>query len=458
MPTDLQTSSERLDKDRVRLRVEAPESSLKPALDAVYRRWAGEIKVGGFRKGKVPRQIIDARVGPEVIREEALREALPDLYREALAAEDLEAIAPPEIEVLEFDPGAPLLFEATVDVRPEVAVPDLPSISVEAPPSEVTDEDVDEQLDRLRDQFAELEPVGREARRGDFVLIDLNGYRHDEPVEGASAPDYLYEVGSRSGPPRLDDELEGARPGAILKFNDTIPAGELAGQDISFTVLVKEVKVKRLPPLDDELAKTMGEFDTLAELRDDVRSRLAPVKTNMVREEIANLALSALVDASGLEPPEKLVEQELEHRLEHFADDLQRAGLTMDDYTERANLTELEIRRDIRRQVERSVKAELLLEEIARIERFEVTEDDVGREIALLAHRTGRDAKEVAEQVVNAGRLGSIAADIMRRKALDHVVEAINVAGRPTEEPATDRLGGTPQTDEREREVEAHPT
>jgi trigger factor len=449
--------TDRLDKDRVKLRVEAPESSLGPALDAVYRRWAGEIKVAGFRKGKVPRQIIDARVGPEVIREEALRDALPDLYREALAAEGLEAIAPPEIEVLEFDAGSPLRFEAVVDVRPEVRVPDLGSISVEAPPSDVTDDEVDEQLDRLREGFAELEPVGREARRGDFVLIDLKGYRHDEPVEGASAPDYLYEVGSQSGPPRLDEELEGARPGAILKFNDTIPAGELAGEDISFTVLVKEVKVKRLPPLDDELAKTMGEFDTLAELKEDVRERLAPVKRGMVREEIATRALAALVDASDLEPPEKLVDGELEHRLEHFEEDLKRAGLTMAEYTQRADVTELEVRRDIRQQVERSVKAELLLEEIARNERFDVTEEDIGREVALLAHRSGRDPKEVAEQVVNAGRLGSLAADIMRRKALEFVVEAINVAGRPAEEPLpADRFGDTPESDE--QEAEAHPT
>ncbi|HEX2294781.1 MAG TPA: trigger factor [Actinomycetota bacterium] len=455
MPTDLQISSERLDKGRVKLRVEAPEASLKPALDAVYRRWAGEIKVSGFRKGKVPRQIIDARVGPEVIREEALRDALPDLYRDALEAEELEAIAAPEIEVLEFDAGRPILFEAVVDVRPEVRVPDLASISIDAPPSEVTEEEVDEQLDRLREGFAELEPVGREARRGDFVLVDLKGYRHDEPVEGASAPDYLYEVGSRTGPPRLDEELEGARPGAILKFNDTMPGGDLAGEEISFTVLVKEVKVKRLPPLDDELAKTMGEFDTLDELKDDVRSRLEPVKRGMVRDEIANRALSALVDASDLEAPEKLVEGELSHRLEHFEEDLKRAGLTMADYTQRANVTELEVRRDIRSQVERSVKAELLLEEIARTERFDVTEEDIGREVALLAHRTGRDPKEVAEQVVNAGRLGSLAADIMRRKALEYVVEAINVTGRPTEEPpTTDRLGGTPEQDE----AEAHPS
>jgi trigger factor len=395
----------------------------------------------------VPRQIIDARVGPEVIREEALRDALPDLYRAALVSEELEAIAPPEIEVIEFDAGAPILFEATVDIRPQVEVPDLEAISIDAPPAEVTDEELDEQLERLRDRFAELEPTAREARRGDFVLVDLKGYRYDEPVEGASAPDLLYEVGSRTGPPKLDEELEGTRPGAIVKFNDTMPpeSGELSGQEISFTVLVKEVKSKKLPPLDDELAKTMGEFETLDELKADLRGRLGDVKKGMIREEIANRALAALVEASDLEPPEKLVEAELEHRLEHFEEDLKRSGLTMDDYTSRANLTELEIRRDIRRQVERSVKAELLLEEIARTKRFDVTEEDIGREVALLAHRSGRDAKEVAEQVLNAGRLGSLAADIMRRKALEHVVETINVAGRPTEEPF-------------EEEVEAHPS
>jgi trigger factor len=192
----------------------------------------------------------------------------------------------------------------------------------------------------------------------------------------------------------------------------------------------------------------MGEFDTLDELREDIRSRLAPVKRGMVDEEIANRAITALVDAADLEPPQKLVDEELEHRLEHFEEDLKRAGLTMDEYTKRADLTELEIRRDMRRGVERSVTAELLLEEIARTESFDVTEEDIGREVALLAHRSGRDPKEVAEQVVNAGRLGSLAADIMRRKALEYVVEAINVTGRPAEEPSAPP----------ELEAEAHPS
>jgi len=437
--TALSTTAERVGKDQVKLRVEVPEQALEPALAGVYRRWAKEIKVPGFRAGKVPRQLIDARVGPEAIREEALRDALPDLYREALRAEDLEAIAPPDIAVTSYEAGSPLVFEATVDVRPEIDLPNLASISVTAPSADVTEADIDEQLERLRDRFAELEPVGREARRGDFVLIDLKGYQHDEPVDGASAPDFLYEVGSMQGPPKLDDELQGTRPGAILKFTDSVhihredePEHDHSNMtDIAFTVLVKEVKAKKLPPVDDDFAKTVGEFDSLDDLRADLRARLADVKAGAVEDELRALALQALVDASELEPPEKLVEGEFNHRLEHVEEDLRRAGMTLGDYATRSGTTELEIRGDMRTQAARSVKAELLLEEVARREQIDVSQEDIGLEIAYAAARAQRDPKEVAEQVVADGRLGALAGDILRRKALDNVVESIEVMGRP---------------------------
>ena len=433
---DLHTTAERVDKDRVRLRVEVPEAALTASIASVYRDLAQQIKVPGFRKGKVPRQIIDQRVGPAFVRNEALKEAMPDIFRRALEAEDLEAVSAPDIEVLEFDAGSPIVFEATVEVRPEVEVPDLSAIRIEAPPSEVTDEDLKEQLERLRDRFAELEAVGREARRGDFVLIDLKGYVHDELVEGASAPDFLYEVGSRSGPPKLDEELEGNRPGAILKFNATPPegSGEFAGQELSFTVLVKEVKAKKLPALDDEFAKTVGEFETLDALREDLRERLGDVKKGMVAEEIRGRALEAIVDASRLDPPASLVESEFEHRLEHLEEELERGGSSVADYSSRAGVTELELRRDLREGAEASVKAELLLEQIAREQELSVTEEDVGREVALAAARTGGDPEDLAKQLVESGRLRSVVADIMRRKALDYVVDKINVVNRPAEE------------------------
>lgn len=427
----MHTSSEPLDRGRVKLRVEVEEAALDPSLEGAYRRWAGQIKVPGFRKGKVPRQIIDARVGPDTVRQDALRDALPGLYREALAAEGLEAIAPPAIDVVTFEHGSPLVFEATVDVRPEIRVPDLASIDVEAPPSQVSDADVDEQLDRLRDRFAELETVTREVRRGDFALIDLKGYRNDELVEGASAPDLLYEVGSRSGPPKLDDELEGNRPGAILKFSDVVPGQE---GEVSFTVLLKEVKAKKLPPADDELAKTVGDFDTLDELKDDLRVRLSQVKETMAEQELRALALRALVDASDLDPPEKLVESEFEHRLAHLEEDLRRAGMTLAEYGRQTQLTELEIRRDVREEAAKSVTAELLLEEIARTNEIQVGEEDLGREIAFAAARAERDPKEVAEELISSGRVSAVAADIMRKKALDFVVDHVNVTGRKADE------------------------
>ena len=439
----LQTTSEVLEKDRVKLRVEVPEARLVPAIDAAYRRWANDIKLPGFRKGKIPRQLIDARVGKDVVREEALRDALPDLYIEALRAEDVEAIAPPDVEVVRFEEGEPIVFEATVDIRPEIPLPDLASVQVESPPSDVTDDDVDEQLERLRDRFAELEPIGREARRGDFVLIDLKGYQHDQPVEGASAPDYLYEVGSHSGPPKLDDELEGARPGAILKFTDEVHIhhgdedphdhDHSSTETISFTVLVKEVKTKKLPELNDEFAKTVGEFDTLDALKDDLRQRLVEVKRNLAEQELRGRVLEAIVDDSPFEPPEKLVEGEFDHRLQHLEADLARAGMTMDAYATQANTTELEIRRDIRIQAQRAVKAELLLEEIARDQDLNVTDEDIGREVALAAAQSGRDPGEVAQNLVDSGRVSAVASDVLRRKALDYAVRSVNVTGTGTD-------------------------
>jgi trigger factor len=442
MPQTLTTTAERIGKDRVKLRIEVAEDALRPAIDAAYKRWSQQIRVPGFRKGKVPRALIDSHVGPGAVRAEAIEDALPGLLRDALKENDLEAIAPADIDNLEgVDGEGPLVFEATVDVRPEITLPDLSSIEVEAPPSEITDDDVDEQLERLRDRFAELESVSREARNGDFVLIDLKGYRHDQPVEGASAPDYLYEVGSHSGPAKLDAELGGAKAGTILKFTDDVhihgddePEHDHSSmEEISFTVLVKDVKTKKLPPLDDDFAKTVGEFESLDALKDDLRTRLVDVKKGIVEQEVRSKALEAFVKAIDLEPPEKLVESEFDHRLEHFEDELKRSGATLDDYARQAQLTELEIRRDIREQAGRSVKADLLLEEVARTQELDVGQDDLAQEIAMLAARMGRDPKEVADQLVQGGRLNAVAADVLRRKALDWVVGNVKVIGLPSD-------------------------
>ena len=435
MNSSLTTTSERIEDNKAKLRVEVPEASLKPALDAAYRRWANDIKVPGFRKGKVPRQLIDSRVGAEAVREEALREALPDFYVEAMGAEELEAIAPPDIQVVTFETGEPIVFEATVDLRPEVTIPDLASVSVEAPSAEVSDDELNEQLDRLRDRFAELETIGREARRGDYVVIDLKGYRGEELVEGMSSPELLYEVGSQQGPPKLDGEVEGTKPGDILKFTDSVPRTEASSdepqeqEDISFTVLVKEVKAKKLPALDDEFAKTVGEFDSLDALKEDLSERLGDYQRQVVDQQVRNLVLERFIEASDLQPPERLVEDELGHRMSHVEEDLAGAGITLAQYAEQTGSTELEMRAEMRTQAELSVKAELLLEEVVRTQDIKIDDEDLGREIAYLAAQTETEPGELAKQLASSGRLRGVVADIMRRKALDYVVENANVTG-----------------------------
>ena len=464
MNTSLTTTSERLETNKAKLRVEVPEASLKPALDAAYRRWSNEIRVPGFRKGKVPRQLIDQRVGPEAIREEALRDALPDLYVSALESEKLEAIAPPEIEVVTFESGVPIVFEATVDLRPEFVLPDYSDITVEAPSSEISDEDLNDQLDRLRERFAELETIGREARKGDFVVIDLKGYRGDELVEGVSAPDLLHEIGSDQGPPKLNDEVEGSKPGDILKFTDTVGegAGELAGSgsasdgpqeemEVSFTVLVKEVKAKKLPELDDEFATNVGEFESLEDLKDDLRQRLGDYQRQVAEQQVRNLVLERFVDAAALEAPERLVDDEVKHRMEHVEQDLAGAGLTFEQYAEQTGSTELELRSEVREQAAQSVKAELLLEEVVRKADIKVDDDDLGREIAYLAAQTNTEPGELAKQLASSGRLRGVVADIMRRKALDHMVEQVNVVGL---EPRLEAIGDSTEDDDSQEQLQ----
>lgn len=462
MNTSLTTTAERLEPNKAKLRVEVPEASLKPALDAAYRRWANEIKVPGFRKGKVPRQLIDQRVGPEAIREEALRDALPDLYVSALESEELEAIAPPEIEVVSFESGVPIVFEATVDLRPEFELPEYSDITVEAPSSEVGDEDLNDQLDRLRDRFAELETIGREVRQGDFAVIDLKGYRDGELVEGMSAPELLYEVGSRQGPPKLDDEVVGSKPGDILKFNDRVPQnpteqgipdGSQEELDISFTVLVKEVKAKKLPDLDDEFAKSVGEFETLDALKDDLRQRLGDYQYQLAQQQVRSLVLERFVEAADLEAPERLVDDEVKHRMEHVEQDLASAGITLEQYAEQTGSTELEVRADIRTQAAMSVKAELLLEEVVRKADIKVDDDDLGREIAYLSAQSNTEPGELAKQLASSGRLRGVVADIMRRKALDHVVEQVNVIGL---EPPAGAADDSNQEEDSKQEDESH--
>ncbi len=448
----MESTVEESGRHTVVLTVEVPPEEFARDLDRAYRRIGQQIKVPGFRKGHVPRKIIDAQIGRDAVMQEFIDDALPQYYSEAVREHELAPIADPEISLEKSDEGQPLVFSATVEVRPRLQLEGWREdiADVEPPDATVTDSDVDQFVDRLRDRFAEVETVGRPAQRGDYVLADIRGTVHGEEIPELTLPDQLYEVGSGQLVPRLDEELESTTAGQILKFNAVLPErfGERVGEEVTFQVLVKEVKAKKLPAVDDEFAKMASEFDTLQELRDDLREKLGEAKAAEARGEFRDRLLRALVDQVDIELPERLVDHETEHRVQEATRRAERAGLTLEQVLEAQEWDELRFRSDARAHATRAIKSDLVLEAIARQENVTVTAEEIASAVQDLAQALGRDPKEVAKTIERTGQVTSLAGDIIRSKALDLLVEAAEGDRGPTsEEPADTRPEGTEAPD-----------
>jgi trigger factor len=447
----MQTTFEEVAKHRVRLRIDVSAQEAKPTMDLAYRHVAGSVNIPGFRKGKVPRKVVDAQVGRGAVLKEFLQHALEEFYVKALREHELAPIADPEfddVDIGDVENGG-FRFSATVDVRPrlEFQESDYKGVRVERPRAEVFEREVDEQLDRLRERFTELEVVGHPARRGDYVMADIRAYIHEQEVPEASGQDILYEVGSHALLPELDAELEGKRKGDILKFNATLPDqfGAHAGKEVAFQVLVKEVKAKKLPPLDDDFAKTSSEFDSLHELREDIRTKLGGLKEAAVDAAIRDRALQALTAKVDAEVPDRLVDRETESRVRRASERAERQGTTLEAVLQASDVDELQFRSDARSHAIRAIKADLALEAVARAEEIQVTKEDLDRVIGELAKELGRDAKQVRRSLESTGQVTSLASDIIRGRALDLVVEhaeLVDEPGRATEsEPAVESEG-----------------
>jgi trigger factor len=427
----MQTTVENTDKHTVKLTIEVPVDEFTKDLDRAYRSISNQVKIPGFRKGKVPKQIIDAQIGRDVVREEFLSSSVPTYFRDAVREEDLAPISDPEIQLEQVEDDKPLIFTATVEVRPrlELAPADYEGLKVAKPATDVTDEEIDEWVDRLRERFAELEPADRPVRAEDFVTADVRSTVHGEDVPEASRTDYLYFVGSGEFGPKLDDELIGKKPGDILKVTDVLPErfGELGGTEVSIQVLLKDVKQRKLPEADDEFAKTASEFDTLTQLRDDLRERLVEMKEREAEGVIRDRALEAMIETVTVDLPDSLIDEETEHRISHARERAERAGLTLEQVLESQGWDEARLREDSRDHAIRAIKSDLVLEGIARSEKLEVTADEIGAQISVLAQAYGREPKELAKALDRSGQVVTLAGDIIRGKALDLLVERADI-------------------------------
>lgn len=425
----MKTTVERESPTKVRLLVEVEPSEIDKLTSDTVRKLSQEFKVPGFRKGKVPRQVLESRMGKDAIRQRMLEDSLPRLYTDAAKEESLRPVATPDIEVTDFD-GDSLSFTATVEVRPEVHLPNYREMEIERPSAKATREEIDDRLDVLRKRFATLDPVARNAEPGDHLLIDVKTSIHDQKIDEASANDFMYELGSGTLAPELDTELTGKRAGDIVKFNTILPerlSKDHGGEEVTMTVIVKEVNAKRLPEIDDEFAKTASEFDTIEELEGEIRDRIEEYKGVQADREIRNRLLDELIDLAAVPVPESLVQAEADARMEALLREVRQHGMSLPDYLEVLKMNEDELRAAQRRAAERSIGADFLLDEIAKAEGMNVTRAELDEEVERLSKRAGKTPDELRRDIVQAGRVEALAGDILRRKVLDYLVEQANI-------------------------------
>ncbi len=440
-PMAVTTSVEPLEGNKIRLHVAIPAADFERAIDAAFRKLAHEVKLPGFRPGKAPRRLLEARLGTEVARDQALRDSLPEYYAEAVVSESIDVIAPPEIDITAGEDDGDVEFDAVVEVRPEVVLEGHDALRIEIPAPEVPADAVDGQLDMLRERFADLEDSGTPLVDGDYAEIDVKGYVHDESIEGLTATDYLYEIGSGIVVPELDTELHGKRPGDILKFNATLPErfGERAGDEVSFQVLVKETKRKVLPTVTDEWVGEVSEFDTADALRADITQRLdlyARVQAQLaVREQV----LDAAADLVTVDIPDTLVNQEMERRLHDFAHRLQDQvgeGVSIPQYLAATGQDQEEFLAKLRETATKAARSDLALRAVIAQEQIEVGDDEVAGEIDQLAERTGEKPAKVRKDLEREGLIGAVRSDLARGKALAFLIDhatVVDEAGNPVD-------------------------
>ncbi|MGI8697536.1 MAG: trigger factor [Mycobacteriales bacterium] len=432
----MKTDVENLSPTRVKLTVEVPFDELAPSIASAYRKIAGQVRVQGFRPGKVPPRILDQRVGRGVVLEEAVSEAVPRFYGEAVRANDVAVLAQPEVEVTEFADGGQLVFTAEVDVRPQVDLPDYDGLPVTVEDAEVSDAEVDEQLGGLADRFAMLTTAERPVEPGLFVSIDLEATVDGEALPDASTTGMSYEVGTESLMVGLDDALVGASEGEERAFQTQLVGGEHAGATADVRVTVRSVKVKSLPAFDDEFAQTASEFDTLDELRSDIRSRLSRVRRLQQGAQARDRALEALLERVEVPLPGKVVDAEVEWRRASLQDQLNQAGLSFEQYLDGAGRTAEEVEIELAEGSRQAVAAQFVLDTVASRERLEVSQAELTDAVVRRAQRAGIAPDAYARELLAAGQLGAMTSELVRSKALALVLERATVtdaSGRPVD-------------------------
>ncbi len=436
MKTEVKPGAE----NEVVLAVEVPADDVKRLYERTLSRLRGEMQLPGFRKGHVPQALVLQHLGEDYIKGEALNDALPEWYDRALTESEVDAVSMPDLDLDDYDPAGTFAFRATVQVKPTPVLGQYKGLEVPKRAPEVTDAQVDAQLAMLQERFATLQPVeGRPVVKGDFVLMDLEGSAEGELIEGAQASDYMAEIGRGSLIPGFEEALEGVMHGEEKIFDVTFPADyqaeELQGKPATFKVKVKEIKEKVVPELDDQFAADASEFETIAELRDDIKARMTTAAEGAVEHDFRAAAVEMAVANATVTIPPAMIEREAHHLYHELEESVGERGLTMDVYLGVLEKTPEEVETELAPRAEALVKRRLVLDAIVAAEGLEVTDEQLRARIVEDAEVLGRDGNQLVLDVYKSGRQDLLRDEMLMAAAVGFVADnAVVVAVEESEE------------------------
>ncbi|MFE2596625.1 trigger factor [Streptomyces sp. NPDC059396] len=424
----MKSAVETLNPTRVRLTVEVPFEELKDSLDAAYKKINQQVTVKGFRKGKIPARIIDQRFGRGAVLEEAVNDALPKFYTDAVNEGELNVLGQPDVDITELKDGELLAFTAEVDVRPVIEIPDYSGIEVTVDAVEVGEEDVDKAVERLRERFASTVPVERAAVDGDVVTVDLEARIDGEVLPDGVASGIQYTIGSGELLDGIDEAVIGLEAGGEATFTSELKGGAAEGKEAEVTVKVSQVSAREVPELDDDFAQMASKFDTIDEMRANERKRLENEKQYEQATQAQERVLDELLKLAEVPIPEKLLADEIntrKHNLEHHQ--LGQMGLDLAKYLEIQGKTEEEFETETKEQAVKGIKTQFILDELVNKEKLNVNQEELTEHLMRRAQSSGMSPDEFAKAVVEGGQVPMLVGEVARGKALAVVVESAKV-------------------------------
>lgn len=420
---------ENLEKNMAKLTIEVAAEEVEKAIQAAYMKEKGKISIPGFRKGKVPRQMIEKMYGAAVFYEDAVNTLIQENYPSAMDESGVDIVSRPTIDVVQIETGKPFIFTAEVAVRPEVTLGKYLGVQVTKIDTSVSDEEVAEALEKERNNNARTVTVtDRPVQNGDTAVIDFEGFVDGVAFEGGKGENHSLEIGSHSFIDTFEDQLVGKNAGDEVDVNVTFPeqyqAAELAGKPALFKVKIHEIKAEELPELDDEFAQDVSEFDTLAEYKEDLKKHLEEQKENEAKRTKEDEAIQKIIDKSTMEIPEAMLETQCENMINEFAQRIAQSGLSMEQYMQFSGLTLDKLKEQVRPEAETRIKSSLVLEQIAKEENIEVTDEEIDAEVEKMAAAYGMEADKLKEYMGDSEK-ESMARDLKVTKAVDLIMENV---------------------------------